>query len=246
MVGANTLLQRQDKDIGITGGSIYMKAPWIEITILIKTFKRPRICQRLIDSIREFYPDIEIIVATDDDSGVKFTKINKQLNLQFDSGLSAGRNLLVEMCDTPYCLIVDDDCVFTKETDLEKALQEIKDRDLDILQLTADVQYWGRYVIDGDTVCCEKTPKTELVDFCLNIFIAKTDALRRCKWRNELKMGEHFAYFFEHRGKLKIGISDIPIDHRSEKPPDYLKYRSRAARYRQKYLDDNGIKLGIL
>jgi glycosyltransferase involved in cell wall biosynthesis len=44
----------------------------MNITILIKTFRRPDLCKRLVDSIRQYYPDIKIIVAIDDDSGDTF------------------------------------------------------------------------------------------------------------------------------------------------------------------------------
>jgi len=203
------------------------------ITILIKTFKRPKTLKRLLDSIKRFYPDIPVIVL--DDS-------NPECEFGFDIGLSKGRNELVKKCQTKYCAIIDDDCVFNEKTDLDKILKELIDKDLDILQFKIpDLEYYGIYEKDGDGVKYLKESRDGIYDFCANIFVAKTESLRKYKWDEELKLGEHFAYFYEHRGKLKVGISDVEIEHLHENNPDYHIFRNRAMTYVKIYMNKKGV-----
>lgn len=216
-----------------------------EITILIKTFKRPNICQRLINSIRDFYPEIKIFVLDDDENETNFLNIDRYIKTEFDIGISAGRNRLVNECETPYCMILDDDCIFLKETNIASLIKELKDRDLDILQpkvIQDDVnlKYQGIISIDGTTI--KHTRKEDgLMDYVLNIFIAKTDTLKKYKWDERFKTGEHAQYFFDHKGKMKIGVSDVAtIEHKHFNKDDYNEYRNKAYNYIKMGLKKDG------
>lgn len=55
------------------------------------------------------------------------------LNLPFDTGLSEGRNVLVNHVSTDYFLLCDDDYVFESRTDLDRALEVLKENKLDIV-----------------------------------------------------------------------------------------------------------------
>jgi len=206
----------------------------MDLTILIKTFRRPLLAERLVLSIKKYYPDIEILTL--DDS-------NEDSPLGFDIGISRGRNELVKRCNTKYCMILDDDCVFTDETNLELALRELKEKDLDILQLTTPkLVYQGLFETNGGTVTYKHGNKDGLYDFCLNIFIAKTESLRKYPWDEEQKIGEHFAYFYEHQGKLKIGVTkNVVIDHLHEDAAGYGQYRDRAVSFVKIYLNKKGL-----
>lgn len=196
------------------------------ITILIKTFKRPQVLERLLNSIKKFQPGIPYIVLDDEE----------------DIGVSAGRNRLVEMCDTPYCLILDDDCVFTDKTDLKRAVEILKEKDLDILQLDIGEGYQGIYETNGSEVTMLRTSRDGLYDFVSNVFVAKTDKLRECKWDESLKIGEHFAYFYTHKGKLRIGKTDeVRLEHHHARVSDYNAYRDRALEYVKEFMRKNGI-----
>ena len=202
-------------------------------TVLIKTFRRPETLKRLLASIELYYPDLPVIIF---DDSYEYSPDG------FNLGLSKGRNELVNKCKTKYCVILDDDCVFTADTDLVKIEQEIADKDLDILQFKIeDLEYYGCYetTYDGDTsvVRYTKESKDGIYDFCANIFLAKTETLKKYKWDDDLKLGEHFAYFYEHQGKLRVGVSDIPMAHLHTSNVDYHKYRSRAMDYVEIYLE---------
>ena len=209
-----------------------------DLTILIKTFKRPRMYNRLLGSIKRYYHGTEIITLDDSDENSVYG---------FDIGLSRGRNELVKMCKTKYCMILDDDCIFTGKTKLEELVKDLKRRDLDIIQpKVSGLRYAGRFRTEGDTVYYEPDHKHGLYHYCLNIFVAKTDSLRKHPWDESLKMGEHFAFFYEHMDKLKIGLNNyVSIDHEHESSPEYDKYRYRAENYLKQYMNRKGIKLRV-
>ncbi|KAM4618024.1 beta-1,4 N-acetylgalactosaminyltransferase 2-like [Discoglossus pictus] len=88
------------------------------VTVATKTFLRYDKVRLLIKSIRQFYPDITIIVADDNENTEK--------------GWFAGRNLPVSQVTTKYFLLVDDDFIFTENTKLEKFVQVLEETDLDV------------------------------------------------------------------------------------------------------------------
>lgn len=110
------------------------------ISILIKTFERPKSLHALLQSIADQNINCPIFIA--DDSKIsgekkvkaKFGKLSiTYINLPFDTGLSKGRNILLDRVNTPYFLLCDDDFVFDKRCDLTKALTCLIENDLDII-----------------------------------------------------------------------------------------------------------------
>lgn len=207
----------------------------MDLTILIKTFKRQRCFDRLISSIRSFYPKVKIIYLDD-----SFEDSRHGFNI----GVSKGRNILVSECKTKYCMILDDDCVFTSKTNLEKAIKILEENDLDILELSVPgLDYKGLFKIDGDRVDVIPGNRNGLYDIVNQIFIAKTEILKKYTWDEELKIGEHTAFFFVHRGKMKIGSTrEVMIDHKHESNEEYNQYRSKGFSYIEKFMRKSGIK----
>lgn len=111
-----------------------------EITIIIKTFERIKSLKRLLDSILKFYPKIPIIICDDSKKNIKnkleyyYKNINiKYIHIAFDSGLSKGRNVLLQNVNTPYFVLCDDDFVFDKRTDINNAFECLIKYNLDII-----------------------------------------------------------------------------------------------------------------
>lgn len=110
------------------------------ITFIVKTFERFYCVKRLVKSILKKYPDATILIADDSAKSCKQYFENskwrnniKVIELETDCGLSKGRNALIDMVETDYFLLLDDDFVFDKKTDINRAMEIIKKEDLDIL-----------------------------------------------------------------------------------------------------------------
>lgn len=104
-------------------------------SIIIKTFERPGCLKRLLDSI----PSGHWVYVADDSRSPPLPAPHyphlhlTYLTMPFDSGISAGRNLLVQKVRADTFVLCDDDFVFDERTDLEYAERELYRRDLDIL-----------------------------------------------------------------------------------------------------------------
>ena len=184
------------------------------VTAIIKTFERPKCLDRLVRSIRKFYPKLSILIADDsftpsprDDAGY--------FRLGPDVGASAGRNALLDRVETPNFLLLDDDFEFTEHTDLNRLLAILGEEKV---PLVAGECIWCKHLLmrikrkrsswygnfqlkhghlrmlseyhheeDGYVVC----------DFVQNFFMARTEAVRGMgAWDAELKTNEHEEFFF--------------------------------------------------
>jgi len=216
------------------------------ITFLIKTFKRDKCCQDLIDSIRKYY-DYDILVLSDDNKKKSFNGA-ETINTEYDIGLSEGRNRLVDRVKTKYCVILDDDFVFTEETKIEKLLEKLEKENLDICAGSirqpdnSILHYEGIYGYEKNRLEMFKESNDGLYDFVLNFFIAKTDSLKKYRWDSELKLAEHTAFFFQHRGKLRIGyLPEVIVNHKQVKDDEYTKFRMRANYFIYQFMKKYGI-----
>eukprot|EP00946_MAST-07B_sp_MAST-7B-sp1_P005211 g5211.t1 len=129
------------------------------VTVVIKYISRfrSRHVNRLIKSIRAFYPTIEILVA---DDSVKRSPTEAPYSIPVwarddhtqliilpeDSGLSLGRNILVHSVKTRFFVLFDDDFIVTRYTRIEKFLG--------ILLLNSDV------IVVGGGLSLGATPDT--------------------------------------------------------------------------------------
>ena len=107
------------------------------VTLIIKYMSKFRQEQvnALLKSIQQFYPNIRVLVGDDtherkrpnDPPYVTPTWAHDNSNIKLlllpeDCGLSMGRNILVQSVQTPYFVLLDDDFLFTKYTQIEKFL----------------------------------------------------------------------------------------------------------------------------
>ncbi|MBA42858.1 MAG: hypothetical protein CMF62_02475 [Magnetococcales bacterium] len=208
---------------------------------------------QLINSIRQFYNN-RIIILDDgklflSDDDIKDFENIKYIKTEYDIGLSEGRNRLIEQVSTKYFLLLDDDFLFTKDTNINKMYQTIVNNNFDIVGGDVwDFKYknWiSKYPKRGikrnfSGVLSKNDKELELImkpknienefemyDIILNFFIAKTDLIKKVKWNPKLKILEHIEFFWRLKEfNPKITTVDVPIYNMVKKSNhEYYKLR---------------------
>ncbi len=210
-----------------------------QLTVLVKTFERPAIVERLVASIRARYPSLPIIVV--DDSRVPRPLSGVEtITLPFDSGVSAGRQAGLDQVRTPFVLVVDDDFVFYRGTHLRPALERLTQHPridilggelIDLPYLRARRPPFGRVfptpaqplvpigtTIDGLLVC----------DKVANFYVARTERLRLVGWDPALKRIDHADFFTRALGILVTAFDPELRCFHAQTPFDaaYMSYRT--------------------
>lgn len=213
-----------------------------DFEILIKSFLRFGSLRRLLDSILHFYPDVVIRIVDDSKPENKspqipalhrnvITRILKERDsfkkhikqypnvlfyeLPFDTGLSGGRNYLVDQVEKPYFLLMEDDFVITNRTKLDRLYNVITDSS-DIVLVGGGVADWGKtikrpgeIIIKNNMFCRipygHNAPRVIVAGvrcmpckFTSNFFMASIDIFREHNlgWASEIKAGLEHALFF--------------------------------------------------
>lgn len=222
-----------------------------DTTFIIKTLERPDCLARLMSSLRQYYPRTPVMVGDDSrDPGPAMMACSRYealrfVQFDFDIGLSAGRNALVDLVETEFVVTLDDDFIFLPQTRIELLT--------DLLVSHADIcggqvlntgqrspfqgfmdliphpekEGWFRLRLKHKPV--HQDPVR--VDIIPNFFAARTETLRRCPWREELKVSEHHAFFLDAKAKgLRVMMEPrVVIDHISDSNQTY----ANIARYRR-------------
>ena len=241
------------------------------VTVLIKTFQRPRTVNAAIASIRRFYPSIPIIVADDSSSTVTIVDSSAAVHrLPFDSGVAMGRNFLIAHAQTEYFLMIDDDNIFSRDTRLERMIDELEAGDFDIMSCL---------ILEGSSWLGDPKVRRHIVDFQMNLelsdgtlrflepdsaerrdaircdlvhqfFLARTAKVRATGgWDERLKTADHTDFFLRMKNHgLKVGFTPLVAalhqDVAGERDSaDYAPYRrDRAAQFRRIWIETYGIR----
>jgi glycosyltransferase involved in cell wall biosynthesis len=223
-----------------------------KVTLLVKTFMRPTIIQRLVTSIRNFYPHVPIIVVDDSQSPQTIPGVDT-IFLAYDSGISVGRAEGLRHVHTPYVLLLDDDCVFYRHTRLGHALELMEQFPMiDIMGgavvnlpffIAADYAKAGLYHKQTEPTFPPDTRigHMPVMDKVANFFLARTERLRLVEWDPILKLLEHADFFTRARGVLTtVYNQDLRCLHaRTPFDKEYMAYRDNYLPYvvylRRKY-----------
>lgn len=215
----------------------YAKEPeplQFHVTIGITTYLRPRSLERLLRSLEAFYPGWTIDV---EDTG---------------GNLSAGRNRLVERCQTPYFLLLEDDFEVTGESRIE-SLASVLQTDSDVGVVCGGLRHkpWdkidayatnlrlhrGRMEVSDSREDWETTGRAiyRKCDMGYNFFLARTQVLRDCPWDEHLELHEHAAWFWDlkQQGRWRVSYSPGCVAwHWKDRPSEeYSQQRSRTKKF---------------
>jgi hypothetical protein len=184
-----------------------------ELTALVKTFERPYVVRRLAASARRLYPELAILVVDDSREPVALEGVTT-IRMDYDSGVSAGRNEGLRRVETKYVLVLDDDFVFYRHTRLGPALE--------LMERNPGIDIMGGSVVDvplmrsrrspaGEIFPTDATPLVplgsrvgglEVVDKVPTFYIARTQRLALVGWDPELRMVDHADFFTRALGRL--------------------------------------------
>ncbi|XP_070554746.1 beta-1,4 N-acetylgalactosaminyltransferase 2-like [Ptychodera flava] len=219
-----------------------------KVTIVTKTFERPKSIENLVKSVRKYYPNITIVIADDSENPSPIRGENiKYYTMPFAEGWFAGRNLVISQVRTKYFLWVDDDFEFTEGTDLQKFVDKLEDAEerLDVVAGNPGKKDQNAFVktlavIDGDENgdclirkmgshrTMKNYPQCHRSDLVTNFFMAKTLSARRIGFDPEYKRVAHTEFFIDGLGQLSVAACpDVTCKHARYKPKNYLYYRQR-------------------
>jgi glycosyltransferase involved in cell wall biosynthesis len=211
------------------------------LTALIKTFERPRTVERLVASIRVRYPTLPIIVVDDSKSPRELPGVETVI-LPFDSGVSAGRQAGLDRVRTPHVLVLDDDFVFSRTTDLAASLAKLAPP-IDILggQLIDLPSMRRRPPPIGQIFATPKRPLLPIgssihdlpvCDKVANFYLARTERLKLVGWNAELRRIDHADFFTRAQGVLVTAFDRELEAFHVQTPFDraYMSHRMNFAR----------------
>ncbi|KAG8006694.1 Beta-1, partial [Nibea albiflora] len=205
------------------------------VTITTKTFLRYPQLKVLLNSIRRFYSDIEVIIADDsfEPEHIKEEHI-KQYFMPPGQGWFAGRNLAVSQVTTKYFLWVDDDFVFTEKTKIEELVEVMEAiPELDVLggSVQGNQYYFSLRYEEGQEEeggCLHRKlndkfhslpgyPQCFFASGVVNFFLARTDAVMKVGFDPKHQRVAHAEFFMDGLGSLLVATcSHVSINHISQ------------------------------
>ena len=227
-----------------------------QVTIGITHFDRPQHLNTLIESIRNKYPHIKIVVA--DNSKLARPQVPndvKLIELPPDAGLSACRNALVRDLSTKYLLVAEEDFVFTADTDIERFWKVLEgNSELAVIGGSLSVKgqtiHYAMRIIEDPcgTIRREDTAAPwqhtdgvlwRQADMVFNFFLARGEVLELFPWNEDIKIGaEHFIWFDELKDHWRVGHTpQVTAIHDTDNRSDhYQKHRRRGVKTNQEIL----------
>lgn len=215
-----------------------------DVTAVIISFLRPEYVYECVGSLKRQYPGINILVAENgeyDGEMRKFVMRNggRYIVMPFDSGVCYARNRLMELVQTTYVLVGDDDFYYTDEAKVDKMrwllashedaaliggrireagivkdYQGTIDREPDgIVYRPIDLEK-GLFIHDYETNLryCD-------ADITFNYFLARTDLIRGIAWDEKIKVAyEHSDWFIslKEAGRKVFFTPDAIVVHKPE------------------------------
>ncbi len=186
------------------------------VTFAVKTFERPTVAARLVGSARRVF-DGRIVVADDSRTTWQPRLAGVEvLAMPFNSGVSVGRNAALDAVDTEFVVVTDDDIVFTRGTDLRRPMRFLDahpEVDLvGIVRIELPRWYWLDHGPDALFPGHQPPlrPWGELIGglpvrlMIEQIYLARTESVRRVRWDERLRMVDHRDFFSRASGRLVV------------------------------------------
>jgi hypothetical protein len=224
-----------------------------DIAICLTAFERPESCQRAINSVRDFYPDVPIYVGDDSRWPPKYEDAFNY-HYKFDTGLSEKRNDLIRETTEPYVFIMEDDMKFTHDGFLETLHEILSGSDIEICAPEVEMindrgrltfPHYNMKIQDNALIYTQNNLDFEYIgnhvvcraDFVPNAFMAKRKVFDQLQWDPKKKLGEHPDFFLRTK-RLNVKIAsttDARIEHHQVKESTF--YRLMRKRGEAEFFD---------
>ncbi|XP_073739875.1 beta-1,4 N-acetylgalactosaminyltransferase 2 isoform X2 [Callorhinus ursinus] len=203
------------------------------VTIATKTFLRPHKFMTMLRSIREYYPDLIVIVADDSKEPLKINdKHVEYYTMPFGKGWFAGRNLAISQVTTKYVLWVDDDFLFNNNTKIEVLVDVLEKTELDVVggSVLGNVFQFKLLLQKSQNGDClhrrpgsfrplDGFPRCVVTSGVVNFFLAHTERLQRVGFDPRLQRVAHSEFFIDGLGSLLVGsCPEVIIGHQARSP----------------------------
>ncbi|KAM4843779.1 beta-1,4 N-acetylgalactosaminyltransferase 2 isoform 3-T3 [Thomomys bottae] len=221
------------------------------VTIATKTFLRPHKLLVLLQSIREYYPDLTVIVADDSEKPMEIKDdYVEYYRMPFGKGWFAGRNLAISQVTTKYVLWVDDDFLFTSQTKIEVLVDVLEKTELDVVGGSVQGNVFQFKLLleqgeNGDCIHRRPGPVQRLNGFpncvvtggVINFFLAHTERLQRVGFDPRLQRVAHLEFFIDGLGSLLVGsCPQVIVSHQSRRlseDPELAALERNYSKYRK-------------
>lgn len=228
-----------------------------DITLIVPTYMRDDCLKRLLTTAQIYYPQMKVLVGYQGKCTLDTTFSNTEIiMLPEDCGLSYARNALVKQVETSYVLLLDDDALIDKTSDLMK-MKTLFEYDDKIGIVSARmienkiIKGYERFFLPCDDVLLlidwnalyqkkiaeyrtYKDIRFGYAHITYNIFLAKTEVLRKYTWDNRHKVhSEHLDFFLNLHLNSDVKTVFIPDMIFGHMPVDSNPYKEK--RYRQFY-----------
>jgi len=208
----------------------------------------------------QFFEDSDVVPTHDQIDEMISSTFQKTLHgakiyqYPYDQGLAFGRNVLIDVIETPYFVYVDDDFVFVDNTSIPYLITILDKTEIDLVGgfVKDRPDYLGFSLQFNDTQIKQNQTHQGMIydchifDIVPNFFAAKVNRLRLVGWDNHFKIGEHEDFFVRAKGLLTIASCPFAaIEHNTnedwlrlpeDKLDEYAKNRKRVFKYLNDFL----------
>lgn len=227
-----------------------------EIAFIIPSFLRPEKTQKCIESIYATFPrDWYRIYLGNQDNLIRPSYLHlddKFYNLEYNSGLAKTRQYLINQSSEPFIIIMDDDFIFTKESNLNIFIQILLDKENNgvvggqlrnynrkaifsyLYNLEYDINTLKKIEINPSFIKTKQSLTQQFQEYAygdliLNFSMAKRSMFNDIKYDEKFKLIEHTDFYLRNKllNKWKVSFTpNVYAEHQIENNSDaYNKYR---------------------
>ena len=218
-----------------------------KVTFIFKSFERQGMAKRLYKSIRKYYPDVKIVIADDSKRHLEIRDDNLEIiQMPFNSGLSAGLNRALERVKTPYVIRMDDDMLLTPFSNFNRHLEFLEsDGRVDLVAVSCINAIRRKSLLKTQEAFLKIDMSNALKPLLIphktklsndytvvakppNIFIVRTDAIRKVGYDDNIRMIDHHEFFMRAAGVLVTAcdFKSFVYHYHNILDKNYLKYRT--------------------